>query len=180
MFQDVVSGMEGRVREAYELLCELTRRYAESRARSKARAKAAALAMALFREGLPMTAAAQLLNTQPRPGSGSYLVLPLLRPGAVVHEYIITVSGYDEVKRLLREVQPLHRTQASLVRTLQYETDRFRESYGLRVTPLDAYALKLYALNLLQHLTGKYSVRRLKLAVEHILSRAPVLAAPEG
>jgi hypothetical protein len=176
----VVSGVEGRVREAYELLCELTRRYAESRARSKARAKAAALAMALFREGLPMTAAAQLLNTLPKPGPGSYLVLPLLRPGAVVHEYIVTPVGFEEVKRLLREVQPLHRTQASLVRTLQYEADKFRESYGLRVRPLDAYALKLYVMNLSQYLSGKYSVRRLKLAVEHILSRAPVLAAPEG
>jgi len=170
--------MEGRVREAYEVLCELTRRYAESRARSKARAKTAALAMSLFREGLPMTAAAQLSAALPKPGSGSYLVLPLLRPGAVVHEYVVSISGFDEVKRLLREVQPLYRTQTSLVRTLQYESNRFREVYGLSVRPLDAYALKLYVMNLSQYLSGKYSVRRLKLAVEHILSRAPALATP--
>jgi hypothetical protein len=172
--------MEGRVGEAYELLCELARRYAESRARSRARAKTAALAMVLFREGLPMTAAAQLSSALPKPGSGSYLLIPILRPGAIIHEYIVTVSGFDEIRRLLREVQPLYSSAESLVRSLQYEANRFREVYGLRVRPLDAYALKLYVMNLSQYLSGKYSVRRLKLAVEHILSRAPVLAAPEG
>jgi hypothetical protein len=168
--------MEGKVREAYELLCELTRRYVDMRARSRARAKTAALAMALFREGLPMTAARQLAGALPKPGSGSYMILHLLRPGAVVHEYIVTVSGFDEIKTLLREVQPLYRTQTSLVRTLQYESNKFREVYDLHVRPLDAYALKLYVMNMSQHLTAKYSVRRLKLAVEHILSRAPALS----
>jgi hypothetical protein len=167
--------MEGRVKEAYELLCELTRRYAEARARSKARAAAASLAMALFREGLPMTAVKQMDTIAPRPGPGSYLVLPILRPGAVTHEYIVTVSGFEEIRRLLREVRPLHKTQASLVRTLQYESNKFREVYGLRVTPLDAYALKLYVMNLSQYLSGKYSVRRLQLVVRHILERAQLL-----
>jgi hypothetical protein len=167
--------MEDRVRRAYELLCELTRRYAESRARSRARARAAALAMALFREGLPMTAAKQVVTTAPRPGPGNCLLIPLTRPGAITHEYLVTATAYDEIKELVREVQPLFRTQASLVRTLQYESNRFREVYGLRVTPLDAYALKLYVMGLSQYLSGKYSVRRLKLAVEHILSRAPAL-----
>jgi len=167
--------MEGRVREAYELLCELTRRYAEARARSKARAAAASLAMALFREGLPMTAVKQMDTIAPRPGPGSYLVLPILRPGAVVHEYVVSVSGFEEIRRLLREVQPLHKTQASLVRTLQYESNKFREVYGLRVTPLDAYALKLYVMNLSQYLSGKYSVRRLQLVVRHVLERAQLL-----
>jgi hypothetical protein len=171
--------MEGRAREAYELLCELTRRYAESRARSRARAKTAALAMALFREGLPMTAVKQMDTIAPRSGPGSYLVLPILRPGAVVHEYIITPSGLEEIRRLLREVQPLHKTQASLVRTLQYESNKFREVYGLRVTPLDAYALKLYVMNLSQYLSGKYSVRRLQLVVRHVLERAqPLTVTP--
>jgi hypothetical protein len=171
--------MEGKVREAYELLCELTRRYAESRARSRARAKTAALAMALFREGLPMTAVKQMDTIAPRSGPGSYLVLPILRPGAVVHEYIITPSGLEEIRRLLREVQPLHKTQASLVRTLQYESNKFREVYGLRVTPLDAYALKLYVMNLSQYLSGKYSVRRLQLVVRHVLERAqPLTVTP--
>jgi hypothetical protein len=172
--------MEGRVREAYELLCELTRRYAESRSRARARAKVAALAMALLREGLPMTAARQLLGVLPKPGSGSYLVLPLLRPGAVVHEYVVTVSGYDEVRRLLEGARPLYSSVGSLVRSLQYEVNKFREGYGLRVTPLDAYALKLYTMGMAHHLSGKYSVRRLQLVVRHILERAPALAAPEG
>jgi len=170
--------MEGRVREAYELLCELTRRYAEGRARSKVRAKTAALAMALFREGLPMTAARQLLaGAQPRPGPGGYLTLPLLRPGAVVHEYVLTTSGYDEVRRLLEGVRPLYSSVESLVRSLQYEADKFRESYGLRVTPLDAYALKLHTMDMAHHLSGKYSVRRLQLVVRHVLERAQLLTA---
>jgi hypothetical protein len=94
-----------------------------------------------------------------------------------VHEYIVTVSGYDEVKRLLQEARPLYATELSLVRSLHYESNRFRKVYGLRVTPLDAYVLKLYAFNLLQHLTGKYSVGRLGFVVEHLLSRRALLAA---
>ena len=173
--------MEGRVREAYELLVTLTRRYSEARARSKARAAAASLAMALLREGLPMTAVRQLLaGAQPRSGPGSHLILPILRPGAVVHEYVVTVSGYDEVRRLLENTRPLYSSVESLVRSLQYEASRFREVYGLRVTPLDAYALKLYTMGMAHHLSGKYSVRRLQLVVRHVLERAPVLAAPEG
>ena len=172
--------MEDKVREAYELLVALTRRYEEARARSparRARAVIAPLAMALFREGLPMTAVKQMDTIAPRPGPGGYLVLPLLRPGAVVHEYIVTVVGYDEIKRLLSEARSQYATELSLVRSLHYESNRFRKVYGLRVTPLDAYALKLYSLNLLQHLAGKYSAERLGFVVEHLLSRRALLAA---
>jgi hypothetical protein len=168
--------MEGRVKEAYELLVMLTRRYAEARTRSRARAKTAALAMALLREGLPMTVVRQLLaGAQPRPGPGGHLILPILRPGAVVHEYVVTVSGYDEVRRLLESTRPLYSSVESLVRSLQYEADKFRESYGLRVTPLDAYALKLYTMDMAYHLSGKYSVKRLQLVVRHVLERAQLL-----
>jgi hypothetical protein len=173
-----VVAVEDKVREAYALLVALTRRYAEARASARrARAVIAPLAMALFREGLPMTAAAQLARAHLRPGPGGYLVLPLLRPGAVVHEYIVTPSGLDEVRRLLQEARSQYATELSMVRSLHYESNNFRKVYGLRVTPLDAYALKLYSLNLLQHLKGKYSAERLGFVVEHLLSRKALLAA---
>jgi hypothetical protein len=169
-----------RVREAYKVLCMLTQRYAEARARSRAsraRVVTAALAMALFREGLPMAAAAQLASAQPRPGPGGCLVLPLLRPGAVVHKYIVTPTGFDEVRKLLQEARPLYATEPSLIRSLQYESNKFREVYGLKVTPLDAYALKLLTLDLSKLLPRKYSAHRLSLMVEHLLRRRALLTA---
>ena len=166
--------MEDKAREAYRLLQAFTRGYERMRSRS-GRAVTAALAMALFREGLPMAAVKQMDAVAPRPGPGGHLALPLLRPGAVVHEYIVTVSGYDEVKRLLQEARLQYATELSLVRSLQYEAAGFRDAFDLNVTPLDAYALKLYALNLFQHLAGKYPARRLNFVVEHLLNRAHLL-----
>jgi hypothetical protein len=171
--------MEGKVMEAYELFHALTRRYEKMRS-SSGRAITAALAMALYREGLPMTAVKQMDTIAPRPGPGGLFIVNLVRPGAVVHEYIVTPSGLNEVRRLLQEAQPQYTTMLSLVRSLQYEAAGFRKTFDLSVTPLDAYALKLYSLNLLQYLKGKYSARRLNLVAEHILSRVAVLAALES
>jgi hypothetical protein len=175
----VVDGMEGKVMDAFKLFHALTRRYEKMRSHS-GRAITAALAMALYREGLPMAAAKHIDTIAPKPGPSGLLIVNLVRPGAVVHEYIVTPSGLDEVRRLLQEAQSQYTTTLSLVRSLQYEAAGFRDTFDLSVTPLDAYALKLYSLNLLQYLAGKYSAKRLKLVTEHILSRVTVLAALES
>jgi hypothetical protein len=167
--------MRGKVTEAYALLRSFTRSYEKMRSPS-GRAITAALAMALFREGLPMAAVKQMDTIAPKHGPSDCLILPLLRPGAVVHEYIVTVVGYDEIKRLLPEARSQYTTTLSLIRSLQYEAAGFRNTFDLNITPLDAYALKLYSLNLLQHLKGKYPMRRLGFVVEHLLSRRVLLA----
>jgi len=167
----VVETVEGKIKEAYGLLCEFTRSYEKIRLKS-GRAVTAALAMALFREGLPMAVVKQLPTAQPRPGPSGLLVVNLVRPGAVVHELLVTPGGFDEVRRLLGEARSQYTTTPSLVRSLQYEAAGFRDAFDLNITPLDAYALKLHVLGLAERLSGKYSTRRLSFVVEHLLSRA--------
>ena len=158
-------------RVAYEVVRELARRYAERRAGARGargRGVAARLAMALLVAGLPMSAAEAF---EPRP-SGGYYVLSLRRPGGVVHEYVVFPDEVEEIGGLLEEALRYYGSGRSLVRSLQYELSSFREAYGLRITPLDVYALKLWVRGMTELLTGRYSARRLKMVVDHVLACA--------
>jgi hypothetical protein len=155
--------------EAYKVVRKLAYRYAERRASARgARGVAARLAMALLVAGLPMSAAAAF---EPRL-SGGYYVLSLRRPRGAVHEYVVFPEEVEEIRRWLEEAQRYYGSGRSLVRSLQYELSSFREAYGLDITPLDVYALKLWVRGMVGLLTGRYSARRLKLVLDHILARA--------
>jgi len=78
----------------------------------------------------------------------------------------------EEIGGLLEEALRYYGSGRSLVRSLQYELSSFREAYGLRITPLDVYALKLWVRGMTELLTGRYSARRLKMVVDHVLACA--------
>ena len=164
--------------DAYRALVELTKRYEESRARAKgARRVTAKLAMALLRAGLPMSVMAwvgQDIGLGRFTGRQGYFI-KLKRPRGVFHEYFITEDELRSISELARQVRGLYSTDASLVRSLEYELRSFREAYDLHITPLDVYALKLWVHGMMDLLSGKYSARRLRMVAEHILSRAAVL-----
>ena len=160
--------------DAYRALVDFTRRYERLRENARgARRLTARLAMALLRAGLPMPAYALLnLSRLSRlTGRRGYFVR-LRRPGGITHEYFITEEEVREIVELAAQVRELYGSDESLIRSLEYELRRFRESYGLGITPLDAYALKLWVYGFMDELSVKYSAQRLRMVAEHILSRA--------
>jgi len=165
--------------EAYQALEVLTRRYERSRENAKgARRLTARLAMALLRAGLPMSAYALLNLNRLRglTGRRGYSVR-LRRPGGITHEYFITEEEVREIAEFAAQVRKLYGSDESLIRSLEYELRRFRESFGLDITPLDVYALKLWCYGHMERLSIKYSARRLRIIAEHILSRAALSEA---
>jgi len=157
-------------------LVNFTRRYERLRKNARgARRLTARLAMALLRAGLPMPACTLFLPERlelSRFTGGRGYSVRLRRPGGTSHEYFITEKEVREIGELARQVRGLYGSDESLVRSLEYELRSFREVFGLRIMPLDVYVLKLWVHGLVDELSVKYSAQRLRMAAEHILSRA--------
>ena len=166
--------------EAYRQLVEFTRRYERERANARGgRRIAARLAMALLRAGLPMTTIS-LSHLKEVELSGRFTgrrgyFIKIRRPRGIMHDYLILEGELHEIGELARQARELYGSDESLVRSLEYELRRFRETYGLSVTPLDIYALKLWCVGYVDKLSVKYSVGRLRAVAEHILSRAALV-----
>jgi len=161
--------------EAYRQLINFTKRYERLRKNARgARRLTARLAMALLRAGLPMPACTLFTLERLELGrlAGRGYSLRLRRPGGVSHGFFVTEKEVREIVELARQLRELYVSDESLVRSLEYELRRFRETYGLNITPLDVYALKLWCCGLMDKLSIKYSARRLRMTAEHILSRA--------
>jgi len=166
--------------EAYRQLINFTKRYERLRKNARgARRLTARLAMALLRAGLSMPACTLFTLERLELGrlAGRGYSLRLRRPGGITHEYFITEKEVREIGELAAQVRELYGSDESLIRSLEYELRRFRESYGLDITPLDVYALKLWVYGFMDELSVKYSAQRLRMVAEHILSRAALSEA---